>query len=327
MINPELKVSMGGEFKIEATNAETGEKRVLADWFPNLITNGGLDRLGTAGTDNVVRFVQVGSGSTVPAVSDSSLVTRIAGTERNFTVSQTWVGAPNYEGMATYTWQFDQGAAAGNLSEIGVGWATSGSLFSRALILDSNGNPTTITVQSIEFLTVSYRLTLYPPLTDVTGNINISGVDYEYIIRASNVSTNSYWGSASYNGEIGRAGVGGSAAAADTTYAGVCRAYTGTLGLITQLPGGTATLNFSNPSIVVHTYVSGSYKRRNDITMTINQGNLSGGIRSIMFRLGTPSAPQFSSAAAFQCQFTPAIPKDNTKTLTITYDISWARRT
>lgn len=51
----------------------------------------------------------------------------------------------------------------------------------------------------------------------------------------------------------------------------------------------------------------------------LNDSNLSGGIRSILILSN-------SGVCRYQIQFDPAIPKDNTKVLSLTIQHSWARR-
>lgn len=304
-MNPQLQIGLTGHFLLEAVNAETGERRFLAE-FDNLITNGGLDRLGAATTTNqVISHVQVGTGSTAPANTDSALANYLAGTNRSFNNSASYGGNPTYHTEVTYTWEFDQGAAAGNLSEIGVGWAASGSLFSRALIVDGGGSPTTITVAAIEFLAVTYKLRMYPPTTDTTGTITLDSVDYDYTIRPS------YAGGATwrYHGLYGYG-----------TSNGTPAVYDGVIGALTAGPSGATIANMTESYAA---YSSGSYKRTLTAAATIAQGNLAGGIRSIYLPIyGWAASPQM----AWQCQFDPAIPKDNTKTLSLTFDVSWARK-
>src|SRR5699024_10490997 len=60
--------------------------------------------------------------------------------------------------------QFGKGDAAGNLSKVAIG-KSSTDMFAIALIKDGSGNPTTITVTSIEFLTVTYQWRVYYDLT------------------------------------------------------------------------------------------------------------------------------------------------------------------
>src|SRR5690606_39029584 len=70
--------------------------------------------------------------------------------------------------------QFGQVKSAGNLSEVGIlRSSTTGPLWSRALILDGQGNPTTITVLPDDFLTCYYTLRIMIPKEDAVFNIDV----------------------------------------------------------------------------------------------------------------------------------------------------------
>lgn len=304
--NREIEVNapqMSGWFKIEAVNSQTGQKRLLADWFPNLITEGGLERLGTA---SIILACQVGSGNAAPTVNDNQLQARVAGTTTiqafGFSAQPT---APYY-GVITNTYRFAAGAAAGNLAEVGVGWTTTATLFSRALILDGGGNPTTITVLSNEFLDVSYELRLYPPLTDSNFQLVISGVTYTCVMRASKVTSSEEW--SRWSAGI----IGGNAQAFNFV------AYNAAIGAITSGPSGTSG---SCSSFSLASYSANSKQRDITINFDLNAGNVAGGIASVQFGSGCRDL-----LGCYQVSFSPAIPKDNTKTLSLTYRVQWSRR-
>ena len=307
-MNPKLEVGLSGRFLLEAVNAETGERRFLAE-FDNLITDAGMNKLGSAGATKVISHVQVGTGSTAPATTDTSLASYLDGTDRSFAISSTYGGSPTYHTETVYSWEFDQGAAAGNLSEIGVGWAVSGSLFSRALIVDGAGSPTTVTVTSIEFLAVTYKLRMYPPTTDVTGSISMGGVSYDYIIRPSGAGGGGW----QRHGDYGYASI--------NSVVKFGQAYNGNIGPITGSPSGTVAASTWFTSAA---YVNNSYKLTMTSSMGISEGNLVGGIRTIVVPL--VSASGYARQMSWQCQFDPAIPKDNTKTLSLTFEVAWARK-
>ena len=296
MITMQHETQCAGWFKIEAIRPD-GTRRVLADWFPNLILNGGLDRMG--GNNDHLNWCQVGSGSTAPVATQTALVNRIAGTGTlHANVNGAQASAPYY-GWARRTYRFAQGVAAGNLSEVGVGWATSGSLFSRALILDGGGSPTTITVLSDEALDVTYELRRYPGTVDLTGTVVLDGVTHNWVSRAAGVTDSYDWGSAG------------------AMMLALAYAYNGDIGAVTELsPSGTS----GSLSAAALAYSSGSYTRATTVSAGLNAANLVGGIRSIMIR-----APA-GSAGRYQIQFDPAIPKDNTKVLSLTIQHTWARR-
>ena len=296
MITMQHETQCAGWFKLEAIRSD-GTRRVLADWFPNLILNGGLDRMGA--NSDYLNWCQVGSGSTAPVATQTALVNRIAGTNTiQADVNGAQASAPYY-GWCRLTYRFAQGVAAGNLSEVGVGWATSGSLFSRALILDGGGSPTTITVLSDEVLDVTYELRRYPGTVDLTGTVVLDGVTHNWLSRASGVTDSGHW-----------AGTGAMALDWDA-------AFNGDIGPVTaSWPSGASGLLSATPLA----YSSGSYTRAATVSAGLGDSNLSGGIRSILitaYGLG---------AGRYQIQFDPAIPKDNTKVLSLTIQHTWARR-
>ena len=298
MITMQHETQCAGWFKIEATRPD-GTRRVLADWFPNLILNGGLDRMGA--NADYLDWCQVGSGSTAPVATQTALVNRIAGTNTvQSSVGGAQASAPYY-GWFRLTYRFAQGVAAGNLSEVGVGWATSGSLFSRALILDGGGSPTTITVLSDEALDVTYELRRYPGTVDLTGTVVLDGVTHNWVSRVAGVTDGLVW-----------AGTGAMALNA-------AQSFNGDIGAVTaSAPSGTSGIL----SVTTLAYSSGSYTRATTVSAGLNDSNLSGGIRSILitsYFVGT-------GAGRYQIQFNPAIPKDNTKVLSLTIQHTWARR-
>jgi hypothetical protein len=306
-----MPVGVRGFLRCRAIRPD-GRVRPLTDWFPNLIVTAGLNAIGTA--NNYLTACRVGTGTAPPSPSDTGLGNQIAGTSSRV-LNQSGVRAsPPYYGARTITYEFAEGAAAGNLTEVGIATAaTGGSLFSRALILDGEGNPTSITVLSDEILQVDYQLRLYPPTSDVVGSITISGNNYDYTLRAADV-TSSAWaiGSGSGTGSVG----GGSGVIAVDTH----RAYeTQTLGSITESPSGSSQdrSNVSNAS-----YVTGTFYRDYTVTWGLTAGNFTLGIGSITSRQGTDGF-----FGKIQMNFTPRIPKDNTKILSITFRHAWSVHT
>ena len=111
-----MNLELAGYYRITATNKDTLEERVLADWFPNLITNNGLDLI-NQGQPDMTKYCYVGSGSTAPTVNDSGLQNKIATAtgETTFSTASAQATAPYY-GYATRSWTFAPGEALGNLS-------------------------------------------------------------------------------------------------------------------------------------------------------------------------------------------------------------------
>lgn len=226
-------VSLAGHFIIS-----TDKRGVLAE-FDNLITDGGLSRFRFE--HSYADYCFVGSGNTPPANADTQLQNRLAVTSDTYSSTTNFVSAvtPMYASCSRF-FEFPIGTAAGNLSEIGAGWFISSGvygLFSRALILDSEGLPTTITILPTEVLRVVYTVRMYIPEGDTTGTVTLAGNvggTHNWVLRASGVGQSNYW-SAIY----------GLKASNTFNSGGLIYARSGIVTSITSAPGGTAWVNTS----------------------------------------------------------------------------------
>lgn len=297
------RLEMDGHFTIRAVSSRGS--RVLAD-FDNLLLDSGLERLGTG---SAFTHVQLGTGSTTPAVSQTALAAFAASTSNQTDQVDSYVAGPPVYHQCIRSFRFVAGTATGTFSEIGVGWASSGSLFSRALILDGGGSPTTITVLSDEALDVDYRFRIYPNTADVTGTLTLSGVGYGYTLRPGLISTlagawavSSVLGSGFVIGTSGQLALYGASMALGPT--------TG------QLTG--ATNNGTMGSFNYSAYVGGSLSRAGIITTGLTGGNTGFGIKGFHVLFG--------GYGYYQCLFSTIIPKDGTKIMTHGQRITWARR-
>lgn len=300
----QLRTGLQGWFKLEAVKRD-GTRRLLADWFPNLITNSGLEAVAVGG---YLGECLVGTGNTAPNVNDTALAAQVATTSTiHDSVAAAQPGSPYY-GAITNTYRFAEGVAAGNLAEVGVGIA-SGSLFSRALILDGLGSPTTITVLIDEVLDVTYQLRLYPSTeADVTDSIVISAVSYNYTLRASRVTDGAGW-TISSAGDIAGGFAGGAVTAYDDVIGPITGSPAGT-------PGGASTT-------VNDAYSAASHQRDFTCTWDLDSANFGGGIKSVEARFGLSAA----RLGSMQIEFDTPLPKDNTKVLTLGFRQVWARKT
>lgn len=296
------RLEMEGHFTIRAVSSRGS--RILAD-FDNLILDAGLERLGTGAG---VTYVQVGTGSTAPAVGQTALVSYSAGTSNQTASVDSYVAGPPVYHQNIKTFRFAAGAATGTFSEIGVGWAPSGSLFSRALILDGGGSPTTITVLSDEALDVDYRFRVYPSTSDVTGTLTLSGIGYTYTLRPSLISTIPQWSASSI---LNSGFVVGTTF--DTAYYGASLALGPTTGQLTGNTSSAAMGIFSYSA-----YVPGALSRAGVVTTGLTLGNAVGGIKGMVIAFG--------GYGYYQILFGTVIPKDSTKIMTHGQRITWARR-
>jgi hypothetical protein len=301
-------------YKIEKHQADDdgieipGTRETVADWFPNLITNAGLDFLSSNG---FIVWCGLGSGSTAPAFTDTALQTPV-GARKSGSVAQGpsggTIGTSDYYSSIVGTYVFEQNTVVGNLSEICTAPLATGSVFSRALILDGGGAPTTITVTPIDILTVTYQLRLYRSITDIAGSFDIGGVTHDTVTRAALVGADNL---STWNSYGPRADAAGSSRGMIS--------FTGALGAVTSTPASTSGTGTGPGTLPA--YTPGSYYRDTVISATVGQLNAAGGIAALATWNGA------GAALPFQVSFSPVLPKDDTKTLTATIRSSWARYT
>lgn len=302
---------MEGFFTVELIDAKTQRVKRRLD-FKNLITNAALDAYATSAVTSLLTYAGVGTGGTAPANTDTTLQAEIAPTTTNRTNNNGGIaaadaytaGPPDYW-ERTLTYLFVETQGNGNLTEIGLFSATSGgTMWTRQLLKDGTGTPTVITKTASDQLRVTYKLRTYPPNADVTGNILISGTNYAYTLRAANVTSGFTW----QQGFL----VGG------PTYAKTqpATAWSGALAARTTQPTGTS----SQGTVSTAAYVGGNYYMDSTYVWDTTVANFgAGGIPAITFYQAASYGPNF------QCGFAPALPKDNTKKLTLIFRNSWGR--
>ncbi|CAB4241298.1 hypothetical protein UFOVP60_7 [uncultured Caudovirales phage] len=297
-----INVGVAGRFKLEAINEETGERRELAPWFNNLITDQGLNHLGTSG---IGQYCLVGTGSTTPSETDTTLANKLAHTTTNAGVTYGGQATTTYYSWVRVVFRFAAGVAAGNLTELGVGISTT-LLFSRTLIKDGSGNPTTITVLPSEALDVTYELRMYAPSADTTHTTVIGGVPYTGVVRPSlvtNSGNGDAWGVRSFVVPSSLNGI-------SPTFT----VFSGAVGAVTAGPSGTQeTLT---GSVAESVYSQNSLNRSGTITCPLSEGNLAGGIGAVAIN---------TTLGRYQIGFSPSLPKDATKVLTLSFTLSWNR--
>ena len=305
MSNFNQHYGLEGHFRMVRRKADTGEVVGDTGWFPNLITNGGLNRLGTG--DPWAGGCVVGTGNATPLPTDTTLQafrarTTVQAANPEYPYSTT---SPYWSGSVR-GWRFAEGAAAGNLTEVGVTWTlgTNPAVFSRALIKDALGKPTTLTVLSNEILDVFYELRVYMQETDtVSPPINLLGTNHVFTMRAGNISG------------------GGQYAPVTSGFASIFNnmaAYAAPLAANTSLPSGASAPG----SVASQTYIDGSLQKTFVLSFSITQGNIAGDAPHQSYRLYSSG----SGALQYQIGISPPFAKNSTKALNFTVTISWARK-
>ena len=189
---PTVQINEGiaGFFKIEAIRPN-GERRTVVDWQPNLITNSGMDYLGTGRKSagdiptEWIGYCRLGVGNYPVDVTDKKLANHIAeaphiGTYNTGVQVDT---APFYH-WQHLSYEFATGVAAGILREVGVGLKISdGDLSTRAILLDGQGDPAENTVLSDEAIEVTYEIRSYIlDITPIVSQMDIDGTLYDTIL-------------------------------------------------------------------------------------------------------------------------------------------------
>lgn len=310
----QANMGMAGEFRCVVKRAD-GSTKIDTGYQKNLILNQGLDFFGGGKGTDMMAYCVIGSGNSQPIYTQNKLDTAITGVSgADFSTKYDYDAARDgniYKTNRVCKYSFT-GLNNVNISEVGLASSytdvSTYFLCTRALIKDSQGNPTTITVLRGEVLDIYYKLWAVYDTTDKTGTLNLldgvgGSIAYVWKARLARVTDD-----LSYVSQLGY--VLGSVYNRWTTF------NTGDLTGITTSPSGDGS-NFNSDNF--KPYVANSYKRVNEILLTVSQENKA--IRS--YTLST-------SMGTFQIRFGSVandspITKTNTKTLSIPIEISWGR--
>lgn len=191
-------IGMEGYYGLKRINKFSGKVVQEIKPFQNLVLNQGLTNYMFPSTQlngAWAGILFVGTGNTTPQVTDTQLQATVTSSYYNHVQTNGYVASASPNPAYWYSrnsFTFPTGAAAGNLSEIGAApdWASNPAtaLSSRALIVDSNGNPTTITVLSDEILTATYEIRYYLDTTDHSFSVNLNGAPITGIYRLCNIT-------------------------------------------------------------------------------------------------------------------------------------------
>lgn len=174
----------------------------------NLILDSGLNYIMTStGLVSMCNYIAVGTGSTAPAASQTTLTAEVARTGQTLgLISGTgskWFGGGRFQQV--FGVAFDYGEANGNLTEFGGSANPTGTLYTRALFKDGRGNPVVISKTSDTRLVLYYTLELQvSPIVATAATIAIAGignVDCTYIMPDQNDGSFGYGSYSPYAGK------------------------------------------------------------------------------------------------------------------------------
>ena len=301
-MNVQINNSVGARFKLIARKAATEEITRETEWFKNIVLDTGLNQM-SVGT--WIDRVRVGSGNSTPVASQTQLDNTIASTTTvligSESVSKQTTTSPYYV-AAKRTYRFEEGVAAGNISEVGCGWGAGLYLWNRALVKDLNGGPTTITVLSDEFLDVIVEVRYYPTqsfsgsfnLLNKTGGI-VSSHTYTGLSQITEPTTVSFVKVSSKNTSL----------------------YSGGMNDVTTNPS----------SLLGNTSTISTYPSSKTLTCTSNfpLTTANGSIKTVLQYFGTITSTAANDGSAYKFEINPPIVKTNQMVLSFTFSISWDR--
>ncbi len=327
----EIKNKVSGELRFTVYRPEdidpngnpigSAKPKLDTGFNPQLITDFFFDQwVGGSGTATALTsFIQCGTGTATPSASDVSITPlgpRAGIFSRNYSTSSNEI-------TCTTEFRFAQGAVIGTVSEVGVfASSTGGSTTMRSLIKDLAGIPTTITLTSIDYLYITWRVKSTVSLSDQIGTITIGGVNYNYTIRPCTWNSNVSIGSNFFSplNSLGYSDATSTAMFYTVVYG------TQTLGSVTGQPSEEAGFSYlPSTALSLASYTSGSKQRKLTWFFADSQANIVGGIGSIMVFINSPA-----NGGGYQVSFSAVsgggkIPKDNTKTFTFSLTFTWSR--
>ena len=309
-----MQVGLYGEVKVIVKRADD-TVRLDTGFFPNVITNLGLDAIGN--DNDLFHFCSVGGGNSKPLNTNTKLDNFLAvgspiSSESKYDYDPVR-DTEFYKCSKTVGYRFE-GLDNKNISEVGLVCDYRPELhsaFTRTLIKNSAGEPTVITVLSGEILELQYRLWQVFDVKDkdqvVTAMIDGVEVPVNVKIRLAGVGGTDIGGSWSYANIVGRG----------VTFRGsnYHQFGTGELGKITGQNSGITSFY----SLSWEAYQPSTYKRKFYVNASITDAVHP--IRSFLF---------FTGLGAYQVRFGTVdgdlpIDKTNQDILQLGFEMSWGR--
>lgn len=299
-------VRFSGHYDIELVHARTG---LIASTysFPNLITNTGLEALGTTGLapSALFDYIGVGSGNTTPANTDAALVSQLFRTNSNQSGAYPAVATVNVAGgYKSYkiTRVFTTAQANGVIAEIGGFQSSSdGTMWSRALVKDAGGVTTTITKTSEYELRVTYECRMYFSLGPDTYAATLNGSAATVTRRPYGLDQSGFYGDLTQPVTI-----------QNSSRPDLWKAYTGLIASSpTVVPSGTG---YSATLLTIAAYAAGTLA--SSATVEWNSGAANNTLRSFLFGFYQPT---------YQHQMSSTFTKTNLQKLVVGVTNTWGR--
>jgi hypothetical protein len=287
-------------------NAGT-DKEHLEDFgeSPNMLLDGFFERFASGGLMPTNWYMFVGSGATPVDSTQTQLASQVGSyVQMSVTSNNNVKVGEDYIASSTGLAEWAMGDIVGNISEVGVriGSIIGSTVDSRALIVDTQGAPTAITVTAEDKLLISYTLKYIIPTQQHVSVVDFLGVPTTCTLETLNALNNLFW-----NMEIAFANF-----RAYLTHSKTQELVNNPeLNRTSSFSGSTVTRYYSSPQNGV---------RRVSFFANTDDVNQSTGLKYVM-TTGNSS----TSEVLLGLHFDPPIPKDNTKTLTLNFDFTLTR--
>lgn len=300
-------------------NVIPGTEQIVLPWFGNVITDYGLNALGINWSDQLA-YCRLGTGNTAPAFTDTNLVAQVD--------SSNTAGLGGTQGVAgdsSYLYRrrscrFAAGSVANvSLAEVGMSNAATGAnLFSRSLLKDTGGSPTTITLAPDEVLDVVYELREYITNADVVVAATIDGVATNVTMRPHAYPNGTGWAGRAYAIGMGILPV-------------YLRNGASTLGTIETQPAMATTLDQAGAddsgAVPWDAYVTGSFQRIATLNIDLTIGNYATGIGAIQVSNNGSWWTDNLAPGEWSFGFAPKLNKTSSRTAQVRFGFTWGRYT
>lgn len=190
-MNIDIKTVLSGRFRLEKRKRNSGN--LAETTFSNIVLDVGKANLwerAKAGQDVKPEYLFFGTGTTTPTAADTGLESvsgtlpgKLANSSKPYD-GTSLAGGLGGTSTVMMTFEYTEGEAEGVWTELGAAYDSAYSNpYNRSLIKDDQGNPTSFTVLSDEFLTVYLTLSMEIELVGNTGSIDYNGTLYSYYYR------------------------------------------------------------------------------------------------------------------------------------------------
>jgi len=322
-MNTGAKISLSGKIDIlEVVNKDGSIHNKIEPKSTNMILDCGLDYIATynlIGADgkfgNLLYYFAIGTGTDFPSATDTLLgnETTYVGVSRLSSSGYTGynlltippVGSNPFVCTVSQGIQTNVGAISGTFTELGFSpnYTRNTPLFSKFRIVDSEGNPTSVTVSSEQQLRLKYTISIqFLPNSYETYTTNISGIgdSLEYSAGWQKINdTTTLYAASKISNSMDYFSIGNYSTLAEIGSAGVM---------------SNSFITPTHGTITYETYTSGTYYRYINIEFNANSAAQSNdGIG-----IGSPYM-------VWSAKFTSPIVKDNIHKLKFRIKVSWGR--